>query len=165
VITAAHCVTSQSTRGIVFVPAYHAGHEPDGVWHVTRVFVNRAWRVSKDQDDDFAFLVIGRSSSGRAVQNRTGGEKLGIFKEAHELVDVVGYPDKARSPIHCENWALIAVLGGYEEGGAHPRSRTRRDSSRAPRPCMRRRLRPELSLPFFGLGMGGMGMSRTTRFP
>src|SRR6201996_5172667 len=49
-VTAAHCVTGNQGQ-IVFVPGYNNGKEPYGVWPVTAVYTNQAWRSSQDPDD------------------------------------------------------------------------------------------------------------------
>ena len=51
VITAAHCVTGAAGT-VEFVPGYDHGSTPYGVWTVTKVYVDRAWRSSASQDDE-----------------------------------------------------------------------------------------------------------------
>jgi V8-like Glu-specific endopeptidase len=117
-VTAAHCVTGPSSGSIAFVPGYHDGAVPYGVWRITRVIVGQGWTSHADPDEDVAFLI----TSG-PVQDRTGGERLGIGLPAGHLVSVVGYPQNANAPIRCDNLALefsSADLefdcGGYTDG-------------------------------------------------
>jgi hypothetical protein len=136
VVTAAHCVTG--TSGVIaFVPGYDKGKIPYGVWTVSRVYADRAWRSSSSPDDDVAFLRVAQSWS--SVQ-----------------VEVIGYPDASSQPITCRNWlkkpmrnqlefdcggytngtsggpflagvsqktgqgTVIGVIGGYQQGGDTP---------------------------------------------
>ena len=101
VITAAHCVSSRNPSQIAFVPGYHDGHDPYGVWSVTRVVVDAQWRNSRNPDHDVAFLVIQRRGGTTGVERLTGGERLGTGWAARVLVHVVGYPDQARRPVIC----------------------------------------------------------------
>jgi V8-like Glu-specific endopeptidase len=103
VLTAAHCVTGTSGT-IDFVPGYDDGATPYGVWTVTRVYVDQAWRSSARQDDDFAFLRVSDPSSSIPVEDETGAEKLVTGTPAvHQRVRVIGYPDTANQPITCQN--------------------------------------------------------------
>jgi V8-like Glu-specific endopeptidase len=101
VITAAHCVSGRRPGQIAFVPGYHEGGEPYGVWFVTQVVVDAQWRRSQDPDHDVAFLVLQRHDGTTGVQKLTGGERLGTGWAARVLVHVVGYPDLARRPVIC----------------------------------------------------------------
>jgi V8-like Glu-specific endopeptidase len=105
-VTAAHCVAGYSDAapsGLAFGPAYANGTAPYGIWKVTRIFVDSAWTSGADPDDDVAFLAVARRGSGRAIENVTGGERLGIGQPAASIVRVTGYPDTAGQPISCQN--------------------------------------------------------------
>jgi len=101
VITAAHCVSSRTPGQIAFVPGYHDGADPYGVWFVTRVVVDTRWRDSRDPGHDVAFLVIRRHGGTADVERLTGGERLGTGWPARSLVHVIGYPDRAQRPVIC----------------------------------------------------------------
>jgi V8-like Glu-specific endopeptidase len=102
VITAAHCVTGVSGR-IAFVPGYDKG-PPYGVWTVTRVYVDQAWKSSADPDDDVAFLRVSQPDPGVPVEDVTGAERLGTgTPSARAQVEVIGYPNSANQPIICQN--------------------------------------------------------------
>jgi len=123
VITAAHCVAGTTASDIAFVPGYHNGQTPHGIWFVKRIIVDVAWTSSADPNDDFAFLVIDRSGAGATVQGVTGGESLAIDEPPSQLTRVIGYPDGENSPITCENRAfafsatqLEFDCGGYTDG-------------------------------------------------
>jgi V8-like Glu-specific endopeptidase len=121
VITAAHCVTGVSGT-IDFVPGYDHGSTPYGVWTVTKIYVDQAWRSSASQDDDFAFLRV--SGSGTPVEDETGADKLVTGTAAvRQLVQVIGYPIGASQPVTCQNWLrepmenqLEFDCGGYTDG-------------------------------------------------
>lgn len=122
VLTAAHCVTGKAAATMTFVPGYHAGRAPYGVWAVTRVILDSRWISSAAPDDDIAFLVV-RSPAHRAVEDITGGERLGVGQPAGPMVQVVGYPDGAGAPITCRNRARLFSAsqlefdcGGYADG-------------------------------------------------
>lgn len=122
VLTAAHCVSGTSPSKMAFVPGYHDGHRPYGVWAVTRVIVDHNWMSSSNPDDDFAFLVVARPRRA-AVQDITGGEHVGTSQPPGQFVRVIGYPDNAVLPISCQNRAhgfsasqLEFDCGGYSDG-------------------------------------------------
>jgi V8-like Glu-specific endopeptidase len=123
VLTAAHCVAGVPGT-IDFVPGYDRGSTPYGVWTVTKIYVDRAWRSSSSQDDDFAFLRVSRSGSGAPVEDETGAEKLVTGTPArHQLVQAIGYPNGADQPVTCQNWLrepmrdqLEFDCGGYTGG-------------------------------------------------
>ena len=121
-VTAAHCVTGNQGQ-IVFVPGYNNGKEPYGVWPVTAVYTNQAWRSSQDPDDDVAFLRVSDASGGVPIEDVTGAERLGAGWREPALVQVVGYPDGAGQPLSCVNWTkrfsptqLEFDCGGYTDG-------------------------------------------------
>jgi V8-like Glu-specific endopeptidase len=100
-ITAAHCVfrNKQPPRGsLAFVPGYHSGKTPRGVWGITAVYVNKAWQLHRNVDNDVAFLIAGRP--GTHIERHTGAEILGIGRPP-QLVRVIGYPDSTNRPVSC----------------------------------------------------------------
>ena len=100
-ITAAHCVfrNKQPPRGsLAFVPGYHSGKTPRGVWGITAVYVNKAWQLHRNVNNDVAFLIAGRP--GTHIERHTGAEVLGIDRPP-QLVRVIGYPDSTNRPISC----------------------------------------------------------------
>jgi V8-like Glu-specific endopeptidase len=123
-VTAAHCVSGRDRGPIAFVPGFHDGQTPYGVWRVTRIVVDHDWASSRNPDDDFAFLVVA-GRDGRKVQDVTGGERLGrsLGVPDDQLVQVVGYPDGGQVPIVCVNRELDFSpsqlqfdCGGYTDG-------------------------------------------------
>jgi V8-like Glu-specific endopeptidase len=123
VMTAAHCVNGLGAGQFAFVPGFRDGHNPYGVWPVTRVTVDQAWATSADPDHDVAFLQVKKLGSAITVQSVTGGERLGLSQPAGQFVRVTGYPDRLPAPITCENWVtafsptqLRFDCGGYTNG-------------------------------------------------
>lgn len=123
VITAAHCVTSM-TGTLAFVPGYDNGTMPYGVWTVTDIYVDQAWRSSADPNDDVAFLKVGQSWSSVPIEDETGAEQLGSgTPPAWQLVEVIGYPNSSGQPITCQNSLRTPMAdqlefdcGGYTGG-------------------------------------------------
>lgn len=123
VITAAHCAAGASGT-LAFVPGYHNGKIPYGVWTVTRVYLDKAWRSSADPDDDVAFLRVRQSWSSVPVEDVTGAEQLGTgTPPARQLVQVIGYPNSSGQPIACQDRVkepmrnqLEFDCGGYTDG-------------------------------------------------
>jgi V8-like Glu-specific endopeptidase len=100
-ITAAHCVfrNAQPPPGsMAFVPGYHSGKTPRGVWGITAVYVNKAWQLHRNVNNDVAFLIAGRP--GTHIERHTGAEVLGIDRPP-QLVQVIGYPDNTSRPVSC----------------------------------------------------------------
>jgi V8-like Glu-specific endopeptidase len=121
-ITAAHCV-SGSAAGLVFVPGYHHGVAPYGIWTVTKVYEDKAWTAAADPDDDVAFLQVGQPGSIVPIEDVTGAEKLETGTPARQLVEAIGYPKATGVPIACRNWTrepmsdqLEFDCGGYTDG-------------------------------------------------
>jgi V8-like Glu-specific endopeptidase len=123
VITAAHCATSMSGT-IAFVPGYDGSTPPYGVWTVTKVYLDQAWKSSENPDDDVAFLRVSHQGSNVPIEDVTGADKLATGAPAtRQLVQVIGYPDSANQPITCQNWLkepmtdqLEFDCGGYTDG-------------------------------------------------
>jgi V8-like Glu-specific endopeptidase len=107
VITAAHCVYDTSSgayvSGIAFVPGYHDGQQPYGIWTPTRILVPQQWINSGDPDYDVAFLVVHQPGSGQRIQDQVGANRLGVNPSYTGLVQVVGYPSTTDQPVTCTN--------------------------------------------------------------
>lgn len=107
-ITAAHCVWHHS--GVIdFVPGYHGGNSPYGVWTVTRVIVDQAWSSSANPDDDVAFLILSKPGSGARIENVTGAERMGSGQQASLPVQVIGYPDGEDLPVTCHGRTSVPL--------------------------------------------------------
>jgi len=107
-VTAAHCM--QNVSGTVdFVPGYHDGSAPYGIWPVTRVVVDQAWSSSASIDDDVAFLIINPARRGVTLQAVTGAEKLGFGELGRLPVQVIGYPDSQDQPLICHGRTSVPL--------------------------------------------------------
>ena len=106
VVTAAHCVadTTGYVSDIAFVPDYHDGVDPYGVWEVTSIVVSPQWLNDTDPDDDVAFLTVHQSGSTARIQDVVGGDQLGVDAGYSNLVQVVGYPTDTEEPVSCTNY-------------------------------------------------------------
>jgi V8-like Glu-specific endopeptidase len=121
VLTAAHCVSHGGK--LAFVPDYSNGHDPYGVWLVSRVIVDQRWQSGSDADDDFAFLVVDQPGATASLQDLTGGEALGVGAPAGQMVTVSGYPGDLGTQISCRNVAMAFTqtqlqfdCGGFADG-------------------------------------------------
>jgi V8-like Glu-specific endopeptidase len=106
VVTAAHCLSGRTGQSLAFVPEYHSGKAPLGVWTVQRTFVDTAWTKANDPDHDFAFLVVHRAGTRSTLQALTGAERLTSARSPGKRATVVGYPSSADTAISCTNWLL-----------------------------------------------------------
>lgn len=148
IVTAAHCL-SGSTDGLSFVPGYHDGEAPYGVWAIGTVTLDPRWRKDEDPAADVAFATV-RPLHGRQVQDVVGGYGLETDREPSATIRLTGYPSSADAPLTCENritaysatqlrivcaaysggtsgspWVtrqntVMGVIGGYEQGGDTP---------------------------------------------
>lgn len=123
VITAAHCVTGRAPGTLVFVPGYHSGREPYGIWPVKQVIADSDWLNSGNPDHDVAFLVVHQPGNAQQVQNLTGAERLGIGRRSRVWVHVIGYPNATEQPVTCANETkrfraheMEFDCGGYTDG-------------------------------------------------
>jgi len=108
VVTAAHCVYNNSTDtyadDIAFVPGYHDGQKPFGVWTPAKMVVAEQWMDDGDPDYDVAFLVVHQAGSNQRIADAVGGgETLGIDPAYTTLTRVDGYPSDTDKPVTCTN--------------------------------------------------------------
>ncbi|NEB78851.1 trypsin-like serine protease [Streptomyces sp. SID14478] len=145
-VTAAHCVFGTGAT-IEFAPLLHDSELPGGVWSVTDMYIDPAWKKSFDPRHDVAFLRVA-PHGGKKIEDVVPGLPLGTPR-AQETVTVSGYPMGSRgrpltcdapleqgdgySGIHCtgfgsgtsggpwvQNDQVVGVIGGREQGGCAP---------------------------------------------
>jgi V8-like Glu-specific endopeptidase len=106
VVTAAHCVYDSSGvyTDIAFVPGYHDGQDPYGVWIPSAVVVAPQWASSSDPNYDVAFVVVHEVDSASKIQDVVGGDDLGLNPTYTALTQVVGYPESTEEPVTCTNY-------------------------------------------------------------
>jgi len=141
-ITAAHCIDGGKGGGynqdIVFIPGYHNGDTPNGVWTPAKLLVDPHWASSSDPDYDVGFVVL-QPNDGKNIEDVLGANKIGFDAGYSHLVRVTGYPSSADAPVTCRNWTreqsasqLRFECGGFYGGtsgsrgvtGYDPRTRT-----------------------------------------
>jgi len=114
VLTAAHCIFDNGF-GYQFAPGYINGRMPFGLWTITSVYVNAAWRTRHDPQHDYAFLrIAARVVDGRPVhiQDVTGANVLGTAPPPHTVVTVIGYTAGSNdAPLTCT--VATYVHAGY----------------------------------------------------
>ncbi|HEY0937120.1 MAG TPA: trypsin-like serine protease [Trebonia sp.] len=103
ILTAAHCVYGSSyAANLAYVPKWHGGETPYGVWAVTRITVARGWVSARNPDLDFAFLTVAPPHKGGVpVQKVTGGLRLGVNTGYQHKIYVIGYNNTDREPVGC----------------------------------------------------------------
>ena len=106
IVTAAHCVYDSSGvyTDIAFVPGYHDGQDPYGVWIPSAVIVSPQWASGSDPNYDVAFVVVHEQGSSTKLQDVVGGDDLGLDPSYTGLTQVIGYPESTEEPITCTNY-------------------------------------------------------------
>jgi Trypsin len=134
-LTAAHCVDygggHNYGQNLVFIPSWHRGQRPYGVWPVRSITVDRAWVGHANVNDDFAFLTVGLSASKASkhepIQRITGGLKLGVNTGyRHSAVVPIGYDMSGGGlPVRCRTKSFYArpdqqefLCDGYTDGAS-----------------------------------------------
>lgn len=104
IATAAHCVHQGGFRtDITFVPGYHDGVAPYGVWVPTAVDIDPAWAEDRDPDHDVAFLRVRPVDGSGPIERVTGAERIRFGAPARQPVRVLGYPSGAERTVGCQN--------------------------------------------------------------
>jgi hypothetical protein len=128
ILTAAHCLQKGNGAGYTFVPGYHDGKAPYGVWNTTAAFGAAKWLHQRKQSTqrDFAILrVADHSAHGKdvTVQDVVGGNRLGQSPSAGAKVRVPGYvlgsldnPITCRAPVYLHRGFPAFNCGGYAGG-------------------------------------------------
>lgn len=124
-LTAAHCVTG-SGAGMVFAPGYRNGISPYGRWTVTAAHLEPGWMKSQAPQADVAFLTVAPLTiHGRrtAIEQVTGGYRLGGNPRSGEAITVLGYPGGSNNDaITCQTTVYFTGAfptfdcGGYVGG-------------------------------------------------
>jgi V8-like Glu-specific endopeptidase len=106
IVTAAHCVYDSSGvyTDIAFVPGYHDGQDPYGVWIPSAVVVAPQWASGSDPNYDLAFVIVHEAGSSAKIQDVVGGDQLGLGPGYADLTQVIGYPENTEQPIRCTNY-------------------------------------------------------------
>lgn len=127
VITAAHClhtgVNGDYGTNIVFVPGYHDGATPYGIWAADRLTVDPRWIESADPDLDVGFLSVSQAGNPRPIEDVTGGNDLTFGTGFSLPVTIIGYPNDTDEPLSCSNsttkqstYQLRLACNGFTQG-------------------------------------------------
>lgn len=101
ILTAAHCIRGRD-RVFDFVPDFHDGRAPHGVWTVAAVYLPYAWKHWRSQRADFAILRLARHQN-RSIQAMVGARPVGD-PDMSLRTRVAGYPSGTDGrPIVCAN--------------------------------------------------------------
>ncbi|GHG48278.1 trypsin-like serine peptidase [Streptomyces griseocarneus] len=112
VVSAAHCLRSPDPRKhLSFVPQYHDGLKPHGVFPVERIHIDqRYYDLGTDGGArwDFTVVRLGDRADGTPVQRAVGGFDL-AFRPGYDHRDVrlIGYPGSSDTtypkPLDCRS--------------------------------------------------------------
>ncbi len=98
VITAGHCVNTGGPGGEwydhkwVFVPGYHDGERPLGVFAAKWIGSTRQWIASSDENFDVGAAVVSRNERGQRLATVAGADGIAWSLPPGQLFDVHGYP-------------------------------------------------------------------------
>lgn len=103
IVTAAHCLNGGGDD-LYFVPGYHDGQTPYGVWKLEKATLDPRWNNDQDPDFDVAFVTVAPHGS-RQIQDVLGGYTLGIDRPLPmtSTVRLTGYPADDDAPLTCVN--------------------------------------------------------------
>ncbi len=107
------CTRKGFATNIEYVPGYHDGKRPYGVWPVETITVASGWKLSHDPDLDFAFLTLA-SAGGRQIQARTGGLTIGFTRWYSEKIEAIGHNDSDAEPVRCATKSFRFRTGQME---------------------------------------------------
>ena len=114
--------------GYTFVPGYHDGQTPYGVWQTTAAYGSPKWihQRKASTQRDWAFLrVASQTGHGKVVklQDVVGGNRLGAAPKPKTNVRVPGYgvgavdkPITCRAPVYFHQGYPAFNCGGYVGG-------------------------------------------------
>ena len=95
VITAGHCVHDAGQwfdRRWVFVPGYHDGERPFGVFPAKWIGTTPKWLVASDENFDVGAAVVTRNERGQRLAAAVGGDGIAWGLPPSQVFDVHGYP-------------------------------------------------------------------------
>ncbi|MEU9116828.1 trypsin-like serine protease [Streptomyces sp. NPDC048483] len=110
VVTAAHCLRSPDPkRNLSFVPQYHDGVKPYGIFPVDRIYIDQRYYdlgTNAGARWDYAVVRLAARKDGAAVEEVTGGYDLRPYPGyRHHEVRLIGYPGNSDTthpkPLDC----------------------------------------------------------------
>lgn len=100
VVTAGHCVNLGGSRhwfdrDWVFVPGYHDGVRPFGVFAAKWLGSTAPWVEEASENADVGAAVVGRNEKGQRLGDAVGGDGIAFGLPPGQVFDVHGYPAEA----------------------------------------------------------------------
>jgi hypothetical protein len=95
VVTAGHCVREFHrwfNRDWVFVPGYHDGVRPFGVFAARWLGATGLWIADGSENADVGAAVVGRNERGQRLGAAVGGDRIAFGLPPNQVFDVHGYP-------------------------------------------------------------------------
>jgi V8-like Glu-specific endopeptidase len=109
ILTAGHCVKERFwTRKAIFVPGYHDGQTPFGIFPAKVEVTTPGWLRSQNDNFDEGAMVLGTNSSGQSVADAVGAVGLATgLNPKLQTFDAYGYPASAsfdsNKQWHCQS--------------------------------------------------------------
>jgi hypothetical protein len=96
VITAGHCVNEGGPghwfdKDWVFVPGYHDGQRPFGVFVARWIGATAPW-LEGSENGDVGAAVVSRNERGQTLEAAVGGDRIAFGLPPDQVFDVHGYP-------------------------------------------------------------------------
>jgi V8-like Glu-specific endopeptidase len=100
VVTAGHCVNFGGSRrwfnrDWVFVPGYHNGVRPFGVFPARWLGATAPWVEEGSENADVGAAVVGRNERGQRLGDAVGGYGIAFGLPPGQVFDIHGYPAEA----------------------------------------------------------------------
>lgn len=95
VITAGHCVNEFGhwfNQDWVFVPGYHDGVRPFGVFVAKWLGATGPWVNGGSENADVGAAVVSRNERGQTLGAAVGGDGIAFGRSPNQVFDVHGYP-------------------------------------------------------------------------
>ncbi|MFC7458286.1 trypsin-like serine peptidase [Brachybacterium sp. GCM10030267] len=123
VATAGHCVHEAGSWATnwVFVPGYHEGETPYGLWSGAELFSTDQWVSSEDINYDVAFAVVEPESGDATLSETVGASGIAFNQERGGLYTSYGYPAAApfdgQTLESCQGYGMDDTLGNTDDQG------------------------------------------------
>jgi hypothetical protein len=106
VVTAGHCAIdpetgAETTNEMIFIPGYHEGEAPFGVWQIEFYATPEAWKktakegVRPNEGADIAFIGLKSNSAGERVGKVVGALGIDFDQACDQTYTQFGYPAEA----------------------------------------------------------------------
>lgn len=97
VFTAGHCVNEGGSphwlnRDWVFVPGYHEGVRPYGIFVAKWLGATAPWVLGGSPNADVGAAVVSRNERGQLLGSAVGGDEIAWGLSPNQVFDVHGYP-------------------------------------------------------------------------